>query len=150
MSEFTFNCPFCNLELSVDQSHIGSEVECPGCNEQLLIPGPEQADGDLPSTSAALASAEIVKPKNRPLDVAAKVSKSLKIKTFRHHEFVSDGKDTFDEEVSKFIGKLIEDDIVSIRPIQYSHVEKVKGDDDKETDRVVTQYGMVIVYKANN
>ena len=87
------------------------------------------------------------KPKARPLDIAAKISKSLKIKTFRHHEFVKDGKDNFDVEVSKFIGSLIEDDIVSINPIQYSHVEKVSIDD-KETERVVAQYGIVVVFKA--
>ena len=147
MAEFTFNCPFCNLELSVDENHAGHEVECPGCNEVLIIPTPEQAGGGGLPNSDALASAEIVKPKNRPLDVAAKVSKGLKIKTFRHHEFEKDGKDTFDEEVSKFIGSVIEDDIVSIAPIQYSHVEKVKVDD-KEEERVVGQYGIVVVYKS--
>jgi len=146
MAEFTFNCPFCNLELSVDENHAGHEVECPGCNEVLIIPTPEQAGGGLPN-SDALASAEIVKPTSRPLDIAAKISKSLRIKTFRHHEFVKDGKDNFDAEVSKFIGGLIEDDIVSITPIQYSHIEKIKVGD-KEEERVVVQYGIVVVYKS--
>lgn len=149
MADFTFACPFCNLELSVDESNAGHEVECPGCNEVLIIPTPAQAagttEGGLPSE--ALASAEIIKPKARPLDIAAKVSKSLKIKTFRHHDFVKDDKDSFDTEVSKFISSIIEDDIVSITPIQYSHVEKVKLED-KETERVVAQYGIVVVYKA--
>lgn len=146
MAEFTFNCPFCNLELSVDENHAGQEVECPGCNEILIIPTPAQAsEATLPDE--ALASAQILKPKNRPLDVAAKISKSLKVKTFRHHEFVKDDKDAFDEEVSKFIGGIIEDDIVSIRPIQYSHAEKVKIED-KEEERLVNQYGIVVIYKA--
>lgn len=149
MADFTFACPFCNLELSVDESNAGHEVECPGCNEVLIIPTPAQAAGTDPTglPPEAIASAEIIKPKARPLDIAAKVSKSLKIKTFRHHEFVKDDKDSFDTEVSKFISSLIEDDIVSINPIQYSHVEKVKVDD-KESERVIAQYGIVVVYKA--
>jgi phage FluMu protein Com len=149
MADFTFACPFCNLELSVDETNAGQEVECPGCNEILIIPTPAQAAGTEPSglPSEAIANAEIIKPKARPLDIAAKISKSLKIKTFRHHEFLSGGKDNFDTEVSKFISSLIEDDIVSINPIQYSHVEKVKVDD-KESERVVAQYGIVVVYKA--
>jgi hypothetical protein len=147
MAEFSFNCPFCNLELSVDENHAGQEVECPGCNEILIIPTPAQAAGEDGLPGESLASAEILKPKNRPLDIAAKASKSLRIKSFRHHEFEKDGNDTFDEEVSKFIGGVIEDDIVSIQPIQYSHVQKVKIGDVEE-DRVVNQYGMVVVYKA--
>ncbi|MBG86309.1 MAG: hypothetical protein CMO80_05345 [Verrucomicrobiales bacterium] len=147
MADFTFNCPFCNLELSVDESNAGHEVECPGCNEVLIIPTPDQAAEANALPPEALANAEIIKPKNRPLAIAAKVSKSLKIKSFRHHEFVDGDKDNFDEEVSKFLGSVIEDDIVSIRPIQYSHVEKVKVDD-KEEERVVNQYGIVVVYKA--
>ena len=147
MAEFSFNCPFCNLELSVDENHAGQEVECPGCNEILIIPTPAQAAAGDGLPSEALANAEIVKPKNRPLDIAAKASKSLRIRSFRHHEFMKDGNDTFDAEVSKFIGGLIEDDIVSIQPIQYSHVEKVTMDG-QETERIANQYGIVVVYKA--
>ena len=148
MADFTFNCPFCNLELSVDETNAGHEVECPGCNEVLIIPSPAQtaeAVGGMPSE--ALAGAEIINPKNRPLNIAAKVSKSLKVRTFRHHEFVNDGNDNFDAEISKFLGSVIEDDIVSIRPIQYSHVEKIKIGDTEE-DRVVNQFGIVVVYKS--
>jgi len=149
MADFTFACPFCNLELSVDESNAGHEVECPGCNEVLIIPTPAQAAGADPSMLSPdeIANAEIIKPKARPLDIAAKISKSLKIKTFRHHEFMKDGKDDFDAEVSKFISSIIEDDIVSINPIQYSHVESVKVDD-KESERVIAQYGIMVVYKA--
>ena len=147
MADFTFNCPFCNLELSVGEDNAGMEVECPGCNEILIIPTPAQAaEAGLP-TSEDLASAEIVKPKNRPLNVAAKISKSMKVKTFRHHEYVDGDKDNFDQEVSKFIGNIIEDDIVSIRPIQYSHAEKVTIEG-KEEERLVNQYGIVVVYKG--
>jgi len=140
MAEFTFNCPSCNLDLSVDDSISGQEVECPGCNEVLTVPTAEQAAEEASGVlSEALANAEILKPKNRPLDIAAKASMSLKIKTFRHHEYEADGQDTFDEEVSKFIGGMLEDDVVSIRPIHYSHIEG---------EILVTQYGIVVVYKS--
>ena len=40
MAEFSFNCPFCNLELSIDESGIGQEIECPNCKDVLIIPAP--------------------------------------------------------------------------------------------------------------
>jgi len=35
-----FNCPHCEQELEVDASGAGSEIECPSCNEKIVIPKP--------------------------------------------------------------------------------------------------------------
>ena len=35
-----FNCPKCDQELAVDASGAGTEIECPSCGEQIVIPAP--------------------------------------------------------------------------------------------------------------
>lgn len=152
MAAFSFNCPFCNIELEIDESGAGQEIECPGCNEVLIIPSPGAGGGDdsgpVVPTGDQLASATIVKPKSRPLDIAAKVAKKIKLRTFRHHEHVKDGKDHFDADVSKFLAELMEEDIVSVRPIQYTHSEVMKDAEGKESRVLANQYGIVVIFKA--
>lgn len=38
-----FNCPECDQELQVDSTAAGSEIACPNCGENIVIPGPEGA-----------------------------------------------------------------------------------------------------------
>lgn len=154
MADFSFNCPFCNLELSIDESGVGQEIECPGCKEVLIIPAPSGGSapveverspvipqGDFPE-------AKIIKNASQSLDVAAKTVKKLRVKSFRHHEHVKDGKDTFDDAVSSFIGQHPEDDIITITGIQYTHHLKQKDAEGKETTTPVTEYGVLVEYKA--
>jgi hypothetical protein len=156
MAEFSFNCPFCNLELSIDESGIGQEIECPGCKEVLIIPAPggggdvaaeEEARGPaIPQGS--FPEAKIIKNASQSLNVAAKTVKKLRVKSFRHHEHMKDGKDTFDDAVSAFLALHPEDDIISITGIQYTHHLKQKDAEGKETATPITEYGVLVEYKA--
>lgn len=154
MADFSFNCPFCNLELSIDESGIGQEIECPGCKEVLIIPAPGGGSPAAPEPRAPLIpqgefpEAKIIKNANKSLDVAAKTVKKQRVKSFRHHEHVKEGKDTFDEVVSNFIGQHPEDDIVSLTGIQYTHHLKSKDAEGKETTTPVTEYGVLVHYKG--
>lgn len=38
-----FNCPKCEQELAVDSSAAGTEIPCPSCGEQIVIPQPESS-----------------------------------------------------------------------------------------------------------
>lgn len=156
MAEFSFNCPFCNLELSIDESGIGQEIECPGCKEVLIIPAPgggggaaadeEERGPAIPQGS--FPEAKIIKNAAKSLDVAAKTVEKHRVKSFRHHEHVKDGKDTFDDAVSNFIGTLKDDDIISLTGIQYTHHQKQKDAEGKETSTPITEYGVLVHYKA--
>ncbi|KAF0178269.1 MAG: Uncharacterized protein FD161_2016 [Limisphaerales bacterium] len=156
MAEFSFNCPFCNLELSIDESGIGQEIECPGCKEVLIIPAPgggggaaaEEEERGPAIPQGSFPEAKIIKNASKSLDIAAKTVKKLRVKTFRHHEHVKDGKDAFDDVVSNFIGQHPEDDIVSITGIQYTHQLKQKDAEGKETSVPTTEYGVLVHYKA--
>lgn len=155
MAEFSFNCPFCNLELSIDESGIGQEIECPGCKEVLIIPAPSGASAAAEEERAPVTipqgsfpEAKIIKNAAKSLDVAAKTVEKHRVKSFRHHEHVKDGKDAFDEAVSSFIGTLKDDDIISLTGIQYTHHLKQKDAEGKETSTPITEYGVLVHYKA--
>lgn len=155
MAEFSFNCPFCNLELSIDESGSGQETECPGCKEVLIIPSPsgasaageeERAPVSIPTGS--FPEAKIIKNISKSLSVAAKTAEKHRVKSFHHHEHVKDGKDNFDEVVSNFIGGLEDDDIISLTGFQYSHQLKGKDAEGKETTTAVSEYGVLVHYKG--
>ena len=147
--DFNFNCPFCNLALTIDESGAGSEIACPGCKEVLIIPAPGDAGGvAAPEHSGGVAlplpnrgvEAKIMKP-NKPLDVAAKAFKKIRLKTFRRVECMKDGKDQFDETVSEFLQKTGDENVVSVHPVQYSHTPK-------DATSSQTDFGVVILYRA--
>ena len=74
-----FNCPHCDQELAVDASGAGSEIECPSCNETIIIPPPGSA-GTRKESSASLPTEGEVHPIN-PIasSAAAKVEMHLKV-----------------------------------------------------------------------
>ena len=146
---FNFNCPFCNLALAIDEAGAGSEIACPACKEVLIIPSPEDAGGYVAAPEAAAGGvplphaaveAKIMKP-NKPLEVAAKGLKKIRLKSFRRAECVKDGKDQFDETVSEFLQKTGDENVLSIHPVHYSHTPK-------DATQSQADYGVVIVYRA--
>ncbi|MEQ2006049.1 MAG: hypothetical protein ABMA26_04555 [Limisphaerales bacterium] len=156
MAEFSFNCPFCNLELSIDESGIGQEIECPGCKEVLIIPAPgggggaeaEEAERGPVIPEGNFPEAKIIKNASKTLDIAAKTVKKLRVKSFRHHEHVKDGKDGFDDAVSSFLAQHPEDDILGLTGFQYTQQVKQKDAEGKEITVPVTEYGVLVEYKA--
>ncbi len=147
--EISFNCPFCNQGLTIDESGAGAEIACPKCGEVLIIPSPEPsaAGGGEPESRGQTVSlppptrvaAQIMKA-SKPLDAAAKAIKKVRLKTFRRAELVKDGKDTFDETVGEFLANAGEDNILGVHAVHYTHTPK---DGAPQSD-----YGVVVIYKA--
>jgi hypothetical protein len=85
---------------------------------------------------------ELIQKPNRPLDVVAKDGdKTMRIKTFKRTDCVEVGKDHFDEQVSAFLEKVGQTNIVSINPINYSYQEL-------GSRQILGDYGVMIVYKG--
>ena len=61
----------------------------------------------------------------------------LSVKTILHSDCVKGKEDTFDDEVSKFLSSLEEENLVGVHPVQYTADEK-KGSD----------FGVMILYKT--
>ncbi|HUB88028.1 MAG TPA: hypothetical protein VMB22_09070 [Verrucomicrobiae bacterium] len=45
MSEFTFNCPQCGQKIKCDVRYVGSQINCPGCQQSIAVP-PVPSSGD--------------------------------------------------------------------------------------------------------
>jgi hypothetical protein len=75
-----FNCPHCDQELAVDATAAGSEIECPSCNETIIIPAAGSSGTRRGQTTDSLPTAGEVRPVN-PIaaSAAAKVEMHLKV-----------------------------------------------------------------------
>lgn len=168
--DIVFDCPNCEQELAVDSSGAGSEIECPSCGETITIPGESKKTGGQPPaaelpTPGGLATNPIA------LSAAAKIEKHLKVpvlskpaepligkpkpllgarptgekrirtRTIRHASCVESGHDYFDDRVSDFMNEVGEANIVSVHTITYEHF-------DVGTQKVMTDYGLMIVYRG--
>ena len=65
--------------------------------------------------------------------------KRIRLKTLRRTDFVEVGKDRFDHHTSEFLNKVGRDNIISINPITYEHI-------DIATKQVVSDYGIIVIY----
>jgi len=75
-----FNCPHCDQELAVDSSGAGSELQCPACNETIVVPAPGAVGTRKGATSDSLPTSGEVHPVN-PIasSAAAKIEMHLKV-----------------------------------------------------------------------
>jgi hypothetical protein len=165
-----FNCPKCEQELAVDSSGAGSEISCPSCGELITIPDlePVVARADAPpgaprldskhaspmaSSAAAKVEMHLKVPTNKhsesliakpltPLDVAAKeTDRKIRIKTIKHTDCIEVGHDKFDEIITNFLGKVGEQNIISINMLNYTHL-------DIGTQKLLTDFGVMVVYRG--
>jgi len=165
--DIVFNCPNCDQELEVDSSAAGAQLNCPACQALITVPEPEsplpkeESPAEVkpsiinPIAASAAAKQElhlkvpvregpsevlIQKPKP-PLEAAAKGDKKIRIKTIRHTDCIEVGHDRFDEMVTQFLQKVGEDNIISITPLTYTHL-------DIGTQKLLTDYAVMIVYRG--
>jgi DNA-directed RNA polymerase subunit M/transcription elongation factor TFIIS len=158
--DITFKCPYCSQEMVADDSGAGSEVECPSCGKTITIPAPTSSQTSSQPLNPILTSAAareekhysvpvreahteilIEKPKP-PLEATAKgIDKQIRVKTIRRIDCMEVGKDRFDENVSQFLGKIGQENIISISPINYTY-------QDIGSRQLLTDFGVLIVYKG--
>jgi DNA-directed RNA polymerase subunit RPC12/RpoP len=152
-----FACPNCKQQLEAEASMSGTQIACPSCNTAIVIPEPDVMNVRAnPMASSAAAKeehhfsvpthegpAEVLIKKSAPtLEAAAKDgSKKMRMKCIRRTECVEVGRDRFDEIVSEFLNKVGEDNIVSITPLTYTHM-------DLGSRQLLTDFGVMIVYKG--
>ena len=168
--EIIFNCPNCSQELSVDAEGAGTELPCPTCGETITVPdkspnaaaaAPTEAvtaPSLAPSAMASSAAAKVefhlkvpvrttpgeslIKKAAVPLEAVARgADKHIRVRTIRHDKCIDAGHDKFDEVVSKALADIGEPNLIGIHPINYEHF-------DVQTQKVMTDYGVVIVYRG--
>jgi len=169
--EIIFNCPHCDQELAVDSEGAGSRIKCPTCNEEITIPSQPAAPAPAPlsppplsegaSALSAIASSaaakvemhlkvpvrdtpaeSLVKKVATPLGATPKGSpKQVRVRTMRHDKCIDAGHDKFDEMVTKVLADIGEHNLMNVYPINYEHF-------DVQTQKVMTDYGLVIIYRG--
>lgn len=168
--EIIFNCPNCGQELSVDAEGAGSQLPCPTCGETLTIPAKSAKDAPAPAAESphaprlapsAIASSagaklefhlkvpvhdkpseSLIKKAAVPLDAVARgADKQVRVRTMRHDKCIDAGHDKFDEMVSKVLGDIGEPNIISVHPVSFEHF-------DVQTQKVMTDYALIIVYRG--
>jgi len=168
--EIIFNCPNCGQELAVDEAGAGSQIPCPTCSENISIPdkaakpAPAGTPAEVhaaslaPSAMASSAAAKVefhlkvpvrttpgeslIKKAAVPLDAVARgADKQICVRTIRHDKCIDAGHDKFDEVVSKVLVDIGEANIISMHTISFEHF-------DVQTQKVMTDYGLVIVYRG--
>jgi hypothetical protein len=65
----------------------------------------------------------------------------VRIKSFKRTEFIEIGRDRFDEAVSDALTAIGADNIMSVLPLNYEHI-------DIATEKIVTDFGVIVVYKT--
>jgi predicted RNA-binding Zn-ribbon protein involved in translation (DUF1610 family) len=167
--EIIFNCPNCGQELSVDAEGAGTELPCPTCSETITVPEKSTKAAPVPSdephapslapsamASSAAAKVEfhlkvpvrstpgesLIKKAAVPLEAVAKgADKQIRVRTIRHDKCIDAGHDKFDEISSKILADIGEHNIISTTTINYEHF-------DVQTQKVMTDYGLVIIYRG--
>jgi len=77
-----------------------------------------------------------------PMEVAAKESdKKMRVKTIKHTDCIEVGHDRFDEVVTNFLNKVGESSVISVTPLNYSHL-------DIGTQKLLTDFGVMIIYRG--
>ncbi len=148
----SINCPSCGELITIPEpTSIAPRVEgTPASGPHL------QANPVNPISSSAAAKVEmhlkvpvhdkpteslIAKPL-APLEVTAKeTDKKIKVKSIKHTDCIEVGHDKFDEVVSGFLGKIGEQNLISITPLTYTHL-------DIGTQKLMTDFGVLIIYRG--
>jgi len=103
-------------------------------------PAPAAGETALGQTESKGTDADIVVgfhgSKGDTLEREAATVRRMTVKTIFHADCVKDGKDEFDDTVSKFLSELDEDSLVGVHPVQTA--DEKKGAD----------FGVVIIYKT--
>ena len=167
--EIIFNCPHCNQELSVEAAGAGSEIPCPTCGETITIPEKSaqaaaasavehHAPSLAPSAMASSAGAKVefhlkvpvratsgeslIKKAAVPLEAITRgADKQICVHTIRHDKCIDAGADKFDEVVTKFLVGVGETNLIGVHSVNFEHF-------DVKTQKVMTDYGLVIIYRG--
>jgi hypothetical protein len=147
------NCPSCGEAITIPAPQ--TIVPRPGAEPHPGVARIEATPPVNPIASSAAAKVEmhlkvpvrktptetLIEKPPAPLEFAKDESKKIRTKTIRHTDCIEVGHDKFDEVVTNFLGKVGEDNIVSINPINYTHL-------DIGTQKLMTEYGVFIVFKG--
>ena len=157
------DCPACGKTIRIPEPNVPPAVAAPapsGGGAAATAPAEPAGSWGGPPRNAIASSAaakvekhlkvpvravpteKLISKPAVPLEVAAKASdRQLRIKCLRHVDCVEVGRDKFDETVGNFLGRIGEQNVVSINTISYTMI-------DVATQKLLTDFGVMIVYRG--
>lgn len=169
--DIIFECGECGQELEVDEAAAGTELICPTCQNEIIVPEvppgtiteikeprpetgipviPQFEKASVPKEAAAKLSVpfsaeptkELIKKPNKPLEIAAKEDERvIRVKTIRRADCRELERDNFDEVVTQFLQKVGQEFIIAMHPVGYSTVDSV-------SQKLIDDYGLMIIYRG--
>ena len=156
--DITFHCPECNQELETDVSAAGSQITCPACNKQIVIPHADASNLRQVNAMSSSAGGKEEKHFSVPvLDAPAPRLIAKEMKPLEDHPAIKDGKiharcirrvecievghDRFEPIVTEFLQKIGETSIISITTVNYSYI-------DMGSRQILNDFGVLIVYRS--
>ncbi len=155
--DLNFHCPHCQQELLVDESAAGQLIQCPTCGAEIGVPMADATNlrphNPIHGSAAARVEHHFVVPvyegppevlipqSNKEEDVSTGPEKKIKIRIFRHSDCIEVGRDRYEEMVSAFFNKIGWDNILSVTPLNYTHI-------DIATQKILTDYAIQIIYRG--
>lgn len=155
-------CPTCGSEITVPQADItnirplnpiaasaGAKIEHhfsvpvhEGPAEVLLkMPQKPRERVSVAPAAAEPALAPAAAPAAPPAPAAPVGGKRIYIKIFRHSDCVEVGRDLYEEMVSDFLNQIGEANVISIVPLNYTHI-------DIGSQKLLTDYAVQILYRG--
>ena len=148
------DCPSCGEKIVIPQ--LGANgTRASGSDTSGRIPVVLSGPANPIATSAAAkiemhlkvpvhdkpAASLITKPLP-PLEATAKeTDKKIRVRSIRHTDCIEVGHDKFDEVLTAFLIKVGEENIISISPLTYTHL-------DIGSQKLMTEYAVLIVYRG--
>jgi DNA-directed RNA polymerase subunit RPC12/RpoP len=146
------SCPSCGETITIPEPEtvvprVGVAVAAPAARVEphpinaMASSAAAKVEMHLRVPTHAKTESLIEKPKP-PLEVAAKeTDKKIRVKTIKHTDCIEVGHDKFDEFVTNFLCKVGEANIITITPLNYTHL-------DIGTQKLLTDFGVMIVYRG--
>jgi DNA-directed RNA polymerase subunit RPC12/RpoP len=84
----------------------------------------------------------LVKKQAPPLEVVAReAGLKVKVKTIRQIDCVEVGRDRYDENLSQFLSKIGQENVISINTVTYTYI-------DIGSQKLLTSYGVTVIYRG--
>lgn len=141
----------------MDASAAGQTIQCPTCNTHITVPQPDVTNIHAHSTMASSAAAKVehhftvpvhegpaevlIKRVKKEEEIVVEGPKKIKVRIFRHTDCVEVGRDRYEEMVSAFLNKIGEENIISLTPLSYNHI-------DIATQKILIDYALQIIYRG--
>src|SRR5258708_3360387 len=72
MAEFKFSCPQCSQHIQCDTGYAGAQINCPTCNQSIVVPQPPRSAAAPPAPPAMPSTLSTQRPTSAPAPASSR------------------------------------------------------------------------------